>query len=63
MTERTYEIRDIDGKNPRTVTLAQYRAELDARKVYTSRIMAAVRAGDITACAAAQAEMRIKFRA
>lgn len=31
-TERTYEISDIDGSNKRTVTLAQYRAELDAAK-------------------------------
>lgn len=38
--ERTWEIRDIDGSNPRTVTLAQYRAELDAAKV---RAMAAAR--------------------
>lgn len=32
-TEQTWEIRDIGGSNPRTVTLAQYRAELDAAKV------------------------------
>lgn len=32
MTERTYEISDCDGSNKRTVTLAQYRAELDAAK-------------------------------
>ena len=31
--ERTWEISDIDGTNKRTVTLAQYRAELDAAKV------------------------------
>lgn len=31
--ERTWVISDIDGKNPRTVTLAQYRAELDAAKI------------------------------
>ena len=31
-TERTWQITDIDGKNPRTVTLAQYRAEIDAAK-------------------------------
>jgi len=30
MTARTWEISDIDGTNKRTVTLAQYRAELDA---------------------------------
>lgn len=33
MAERTWEISDIDGSNKRTVTLAQYRAELDAAKV------------------------------
>lgn len=32
MTERTWEISDLDGSNRRTVTLAQYRAELDAAK-------------------------------
>lgn len=31
--ERTLEISDIDGSNKRTVTLAQYRAELDAAKI------------------------------
>jgi len=30
--ERTWEISDLDGTNKRTVTLAQYRAELDAAK-------------------------------
>ena len=32
MIERTWEISDINGCNKRTVTLAQYRAELDAAK-------------------------------
>jgi hypothetical protein len=32
LKERTYRISDIDGSNKRTVTLAQYRAELDAAK-------------------------------
>lgn len=32
-------ISDIDGKNERTVTLAQFRAELDARKPYSAAIM------------------------
>ena len=58
---RTYEIADIDGSNKRSVTLAQYRAELDARKVYTARIIDAVRRGDIQGCADAQAAMRAKF--
>ena len=32
MREQTWEISDIDGSNKRTVTLAQYRAELEAAK-------------------------------
>ncbi len=32
-TERTWKIRAIDRSNPRTVTLAQYRAEIDTAKV------------------------------
>jgi hypothetical protein len=59
--ERTWEISDIDGANKRTVTLAQFRAELDARKSYTAAIMAAVRSGDIKATEAAQAAMRRAF--
>ncbi len=31
-TERTWEISDIEGSNKRTVTLAQFRAELEAKK-------------------------------
>jgi hypothetical protein len=31
-TERTWEVRNIDGSNPRQMTLARYRAELDAAK-------------------------------
>ena len=58
---QTWEISDIDGSNKRTVTLAQYRAELDARKPYTAAIMAAVRSGDMKAAAAAQAAMRKRF--
>jgi hypothetical protein len=30
--ERTWKIADIDGSNERTVTLAQYRAEIEAAK-------------------------------
>ena len=30
--ERTWEISDIDGSNRRTVSLEQYRAELEAAK-------------------------------
>lgn len=63
MTERTWEIGDIDGSNKRTVTPAQYRAELDARKAMTKPIVEAIRAGDIEACAAAQAAFRKAFPA
>jgi hypothetical protein len=57
-TERTWEISDIDGKNKRTVTLAQLRAEIDARKAAAAPIIAAWRTGDIKATAAAQAAFR-----
>ena len=59
--ERTWEISDIDGKNKRRVTLAQFRAELDARKPYTAAIMDAFRRNDIEACGAAQAVMCKRF--
>jgi hypothetical protein len=38
MTERTWEITDIDGTNKRTVTLAEYRAEIDAAKAKAEKI-------------------------
>jgi hypothetical protein len=60
-TERTWEISDIDGRNKRTVTLAQFRAELEARKPHAAAIMDAVLAGDLTGCAKAQAAMRARF--
>lgn len=59
--ERTWEISDIDGKNKRRVTLAQYRAEIEARKVMAAPIMAAVRRGDLKAASEAQAAMRKAF--
>jgi len=59
--ERTWEISDIDGRNKRRVTLAQYRAELDARRPYTQAISDALRRGDLAAVAAAQAAMRKRF--
>jgi hypothetical protein len=59
--ERTWEISDIDGKNKRRVTLAQFRAELDARKALAAPIMDAFRRSDIEACGAAQAAMRKRF--
>lgn len=61
MSKRTWEISDIDGSNKRTVTLEQFRAELDERAVYAKRAMDAVRAGDMNACAKAQADMRERF--
>lgn len=60
-TERTWEISDIDGSNKRRVTLAQYRAELDARRPYTKAIMDAVRSGNIAAIGKAQTAMRERF--
>lgn len=60
-TERTWEISDIDGRNKRTVTLAQFWAELDARKPYAAAIMAATLRGDLAGCAKAQAAMRARF--
>lgn len=59
--ERTWQISDIDGSNKRTVTLAQYRAELDARKAMAAKVMDAVRRGDMKACEAAQSAMRATF--
>lgn len=60
MGERTWEIEDASGK--RRVTLAQFRAEIDARKAAAAPIMAAWKRGDVDGCAKAQAEMRARFR-
>ena len=60
--ERTWEISDIDGRNKRTVTLAQFRAEIDERKAMAAPIIEAVRRGDLEAATAAQAAMRERFR-
>ena len=57
-TERTWQISDSDGKNKRTVTLAQLRTEIDARKTMAAPIMEAVRRGDLAGATAAQAAMR-----
>ena len=40
-TEQTWEISDIDGSNKRRVTLAQYRAEVDAAKAKAEAIFSA----------------------
>lgn len=58
MTERTWEISDIDGKNKRTVTLAQYRTELDAAKKAVNPAIEAFRRGDLAAYAAALKTLR-----
>ncbi len=42
-TEQTYEISDLDGSNKRRVTLAQFRAEIDAAKAQAEAIFAADR--------------------
>ncbi|TPK42273.1 MULTISPECIES: hypothetical protein [unclassified Mesorhizobium] len=59
MNATTYEI-TLDGTK-RTVTLAQFRAEIEARRAAAAPIIAALLAGDIEACAAAQSAMRAKF--
>lgn len=61
--ERTWEISDLDGGNKRTVTLAQFRAELDVRRSYTQAIFDAVRRGDMAGAASAQRTMRAAFNA
>lgn len=61
MQKRTWEISDIDGSNKRRVTLEQFRAELADRAVYARRVMDAVKAGDMDACAKAQADMAARF--
>lgn len=58
MTELTWTIADIDGKNPRQVTLAQYRAEIDAAKAAAAPIMAAFKRGDMAGMAKAQTAFR-----
>lgn len=61
-TERTWTITDINGKNPRTVTLAQYMAAHNARKAAANPIMDAFRRGDLAACGVAQEAMRKQFK-
>ena len=55
--DRTWEISDANSVK-RTVTLAQFRAELDRAAALAKPIMAAWRRGDIEACATAQTAMR-----
>ena len=61
VTNRTFETSDLDGSNRRTITTAQYRAELDERAIYARAIMDAMVRKDLTACAAAQKVMRERF--
>lgn len=58
--ERTWTITDADG-NPRTVTLAQFRAELDARAAMCRPIKAAFMRNDKQGVADAQAAMRAVY--
>ncbi len=67
MTEQTFKIRAVlsNGKlgAEREITLAQYRAELDARRPYAKAVMDAFRRNDIAECGKAQRIMREKFSA
>jgi len=57
-TERTWKITDADGSNRRRVTLAEFRADMDARKAAAKPIMDAWMRGDKAGVLAAQAAMR-----
>lgn len=59
-TEQTWEIEDGYGK--RRVTLAQFKAEMAARRAAAKPIMDAFRRGDLEGCAKAQADMRKRFK-
>lgn len=58
MIERTWTITDPDGSNARTVTLAQYRAELEASRRLVAPVVDAIRSGDLKACGDAQQAIR-----
>ena len=55
---QTWEISDADGSNKRRVTLAQYRAELDAAREAVKPVADAFMRGDHDGCARAQAALR-----
>lgn len=55
--ERTWEISDIDGTNKRTVTLAQYRAEIETAKQRVRPVVDAFRRGDRDGMAKAQSKL------
>ena len=46
---------------PNSITLAELRADLDARRPYAKAVMEAFRRNDIAGCAEAQRIMREKF--
>lgn len=60
MTAHTYEIRDIDGKSPHRVTLAQFRADMGALRAAAKPISDAWRRGDIRGVEAAQKAFRAR---
>lgn len=63
MTERRYNIKTRVGKKwvSRSMTVEEFRADLDARRPYTSAIADALRRGDIAGMKRAQDEMRARF--
>jgi len=58
MIERTWTISDIDGKNPRTITLANFLAEHRAAVAAVKPVVDALYRGDHDACASAQSALR-----
>lgn len=58
---RNWEISNIDGSNKRAVTLAQYRAEIEAAKQRVRPVVDALRRGDHDGMAKAQnnTELRV----
>lgn len=61
--ERTWEIKEHKGGKwvARTVTLAQYKAEVAARREAGRPIMDALRQGGLASCELAQATFRAQF--
>jgi hypothetical protein len=57
---RSWEISDLDGTNKRRVTLAEYRAEIEAAKAKAAKVMNAVRRGDLKGTEAAQRAMKTR---
>lgn len=62
MAEQTWTITDLDGSNPRVVTLAQFRADIDARKLAAKPISDAWRRGDLAGVETAQNAVRKQFQ-